>query len=92
MRMIIQKVLRDDLHLKMTHIGLDRFITDMDRSSNRITFGLIIAAMLLSSAIMQSSGVGTRIFGMSVLGLISFFLAFLLGIWLIISIIRSGRL
>jgi ubiquinone biosynthesis protein len=48
--------------------------------------------MLLSSAIMQSSGVGSRIFGMSVLGLISFFLAFLLGIWLIISIIRSGRL
>jgi ubiquinone biosynthesis protein len=91
-KMLIQKVLRDDLHLKMTHIGLDRFITDMDRSSNRITFGLIIAAMLLSSAIMQSSGVGTRIFGMSVLGLISFFLAFLLGIWLIISIIRSGRL
>ncbi|HYA32268.1 MAG TPA: AarF/ABC1/UbiB kinase family protein, partial [Thermodesulfovibrionales bacterium] len=41
MRMIIQKILRDDLHLKMTHIGLDRFITDMDRSSNRITFGLI---------------------------------------------------
>lgn len=92
MRMIIQKILRDDLHLKMTHIGLDRFITDMDRSSNRITFGLILAAMLLSSAIMQSSGVGSRIFGMSVLGLISFFLAFLLGIWLLISIIRSGRL
>ncbi len=91
-KMIIQKILRDDLHLKMTHIGLDRFITDMDRSSNRITFGLIIAAMLLSSAIMQSSGVGSKIFGMSVLGLTSFFLAFLLGIWLIISIIRSGRL
>lgn len=91
-KMIIRKILRDDLHLKMTHIGLDRFINDMDRSSNRITFGLIVAAMLLSSAIMQSSGVGSRIFGMSVLGLISFFLAFLLGIWLIISIIRSGRL
>ena len=91
-KMIIRKFLRDDIHLKMTHIGLDRFITEVDRSSNRITFGLIIAAMLLSSAIMQSSGVGSRIFGMSVLGIISFGFAFLLGIWLIISIIRSGRL
>jgi len=91
-KMIIRKFLRDDIHLKMTHIGLDRLITDMDRSSNRITFGLIIAAMLVSSAIMQSSGVGSRIFGMSVLGLMSFGFAFLLGIWLIISIIRSGRL
>jgi ubiquinone biosynthesis protein len=91
-KMIVRKFLRDDIHLKMTHIGLDRFITEMDRSSNRVTFGLIIAAMLLSSAIMQSSGVGSRIFGMSVLGIISFGFAFLLGIWLIISIIRSGRL
>jgi ubiquinone biosynthesis protein len=64
----------------------------MDRSSNRITFGMIISAILLGSAIMQSTGVGIQIFGMSVLGLISFGLAFLLGIWLIISIIKSGRL
>lgn len=89
---IIRKMLRDDIHLKMTPIGLDKFITDMDRSSNRITFGIIISAILLSSAIMHSAGVGPRIFGMSLLGFVSFGLAFLLGVWLIISIIRSGRL
>lgn len=91
-RQIIRKILRDDLHMKMTHIGLDKLITDMDRSSNRITFGMIISAILLSSAIMHASGTGPRIFGLSILGIISFGLAFLLGIWLIISIIRSGRL
>ncbi|HUO78371.1 MAG TPA: AarF/ABC1/UbiB kinase family protein [Thermodesulfovibrionales bacterium] len=89
---IIRKVLRDDIHMKLTHIGLDRLITDMDRSSNRITFGMIISAILLGSAIMQSTGAGVKIFGMSVLGLLSFALAFLLGIWLLISIIKSGRL
>jgi ubiquinone biosynthesis protein len=89
---IIKKILKDDIHMKLTHIGLDRLITDMDRSSNRITFGMLISAILLGSAIMQSTGVGIQIFGMSVLGLLSFALAFLLGIWLIISIIKSGRL
>lgn len=89
---IIRKILRDDLHVKLTHIGLDRFITDMDRSSNRITFGVIISAILVSSAIMHSTGVGPTIFGLSILGIISFGAAFLMGIWLIISIIRSGRL
>ena len=54
MKQIIQKVLKDDIHIKMTHIGLDRFIKDMDRSSNRIAFAMIISAMLLSSAIMQA--------------------------------------
>lgn len=92
MKNIIRKILRDDLHIKMIHVGLDKFITDMDRSSNRITLGMIISAILISSAIMHATGVGPRIFGISLLGMASFGLAFLLGIWLIISIIRSGRL
>lgn len=92
MKNIIRKILRDDLHIKMVHVGLERFITDMDRSSNRITMGMIISAILISSAIMHATGVGPIIFGISLLGAASFGLAFLLGIWLIISIIRSGRL
>jgi ubiquinone biosynthesis protein len=92
MKQIIRKVLKDDIHLKMTHVGLEKFIRDMDRSSNRIAFSMIISAILLSSAIMHATGVGPRIYGMSVLGFLAFGFAFLLGIWLIISIIRSGRL
>lgn len=89
---IMRKLLKDDIHIKMTPIGLDKFIRDMDRSSNRIAFSMIISAILLSSAIMHASGVGPMIYGMSVLGFLVFGFAFLLGIWLIISIIRSGRL
>jgi ubiquinone biosynthesis protein len=92
LRQVVQKVLRDDFHIKMTHIGMDRFIRDMDRSSNRISFSMIIAAMLLSSAIMHATGAGPVYRGFSILGMSAFFFAFLLGIWLIISIIRSGRL
>lgn len=92
MKQIIQKVLKDDMHVKMTHIGLDKFIKDMDRSSNRISFAMIISAILLSSAIMHSLGVGPKIYGMSVLGLTAFGFALIMGIWLLISIIRSGRL
>lgn len=89
---IIQKILKDDLHFKMTHVGLDRFITDMDRSSNRLSFSIIIGAILLSSAIMHATSVGPMVFGFSLPASLSFGLAFLLGIWLLISIIRSGRL
>jgi ubiquinone biosynthesis protein len=92
MKQIIQKVLKDDMHVKMTHIGLDRFIKDMDRSSNRIAFAMIISAILLSSAIMHAMGVGPKIHGMSVLGFTAFGFALILGVWLLISIIRSGRL
>ena len=92
MKQIIHKVLKDDIGFKMTHVGLEKFIKDMDRSSNRIAFAMIISAILLSSAIMHAAGAGPSIFGMSMLGIVSFAMAFILGIWLIISIIRSGML
>ncbi|MBA4372877.1 MAG: hypothetical protein C0402_08425 [Thermodesulfovibrio sp.] len=92
MKQIIRKVLKDDIHVKMTHIGMEKLIGDMDRSSNRISFSMIISAILLSSAIMHGMGVGPTWNGMSVLGFASFGFAFIMGIWLIISIIRSGRL
>ncbi|GAB4484327.1 MAG: AarF/ABC1/UbiB kinase family protein [Thermodesulfovibrionales bacterium] len=92
LKQIIGKILRDDIHVKMTHVGMDRFIRDMDKSSNRISFSMIIAAILLSSAIMHATGAGPVVLGFSLLGMSAFAFAFLLGIWLIISIIRSGRL
>jgi len=92
MKQIIRKILKDDIQMKLTHVGLDRLIKDMDRSSNRIAFSMVISAMLLSSAILHTTGVGPKLYGMSVFALISFGFASFLGIWLIISIIRSGRL
>ena len=91
-KQIIRKLLRDDINIKITPIGMDKFIRDMDRSSNRISFSLIISSILLSSAILHATGVGPKVYGMSLLGLTAFGFAFMLGIWLIISIIRSGRL
>jgi ubiquinone biosynthesis protein len=92
MKQIIQKVLKDDVGIRMTHVGMEKFMRDLDRSSNRIAFSMIISAILLSSAIMHATGAGPSVFGMSLLGIVSFGMAFILGVWLIISIIRSGML
>jgi ubiquinone biosynthesis protein len=92
MRQIVKKVLKDDLQVKMYHVNLPEFMRDMDKASNRIAFAMIISAMILSSAIMHATGVGPKLFGFSIIALISFGFAFLFGVWLIISIIRSGRL
>lgn len=91
-KQILRKILKDDIHMKFTHIGFDKFIRDMDRSSNRIAFSMVVCAILLSSAIMHATGAGPKIFGISLFALLAFGFASVLGIWLIISIIRSGRL
>jgi ubiquinone biosynthesis protein len=91
-RRVINKILRNDLMLKHTITDLDRLIKDMDRSSNRVAFAVVLAAIILSSAIMHSMGAGPKVFGLSALGMITFGGAVFLGMWLLISIIRSGRL
>ncbi len=91
MKQIIRKILKDEIHVKMYHVNLPEFIKDIDRSSNRIAFAMIVSAMILSSAILHAVGVGPTIFGYSILAISAFGFAFFMGVWLIISIIRSGR-
>lgn len=92
LRIVMRKAIRDEIHVKMTPIGLDRLIRDIDRSSNRLSFSLIIAAIIIGSAVIIHSGSGRLLFGFPALGVLGFAIAFLFGIWLLIAILRSGRL
>ncbi|RMG02353.1 MAG: AarF/ABC1/UbiB kinase family protein [Nitrospirae bacterium] len=91
-RVLLRKALKDEFHIKMTPLGLDRLIRDIDRSTNRLAFSIVIAGIILSSSILTLSGTGGKIFGIPLFGLTGFVMATLLGLWLLISIIRSGRL
>lgn len=92
LRKLLRKALRNDVQVKLHHFGLDYLRKDLDRSSNRLSFAIVISSLIVSSSIMNATGVPPRVFGQSLLGWIGFAVAGLLGIWLLISIIRSGRL
>ena len=64
----------------------------MDRSSNRLSFAVVIAAIVIASSIMVHAAAGPVAFGYPVLGLAGFLVAGVLGIGLAIGILRSGRL
>jgi ubiquinone biosynthesis protein len=64
----------------------------MDRSSNRLSFAVVIAALIIGSSLIFRSGTGPTLFGFPALGLTGFLTAAVLGIWLVIGILRSGRL
>ncbi|MCE5195420.1 MAG: AarF/ABC1/UbiB kinase family protein [Nitrospiraceae bacterium] len=89
---LMRKILKDDIHVKLTHTDFDKFIKDMDKSTNRISFSLVVSAIILSSSIMHAFHVGPEISGFSIPGTLAFIFAFLFGIWLVISILKSGRL
>jgi len=91
-KMLLSKAVRDDITVKMFHVNMPEFLKDIEKSSNKISFSLIVSAMILSSAIMHAAEVKPLINGISIFGLITGIVAFFLGVWLIISIIRSGKL
>jgi ubiquinone biosynthesis protein len=72
--------------------GLDKLIAHQDQTSNRISFSIIIAALILGSAIVINSDVPPMLFGVSVIGIAGFLAAGIMGIWLLIAIIQKGRL
>ncbi len=92
MNRLLRKTLRDEISFKMDPIGMDKLIKDIDRSSNRLAFSIIVAATIIGSSMLVQYDIGGKIFGLSTVGVIGFLVAFLLGLRLLISIIRSGRL
>jgi len=92
LRIILRKLVKDDIVVNMEIRGFERFIRDFDRSTNRISFSVIIAAIIIGSSVIIHSGRGRLAFGYPFLGLFGYVLAGLLGLWLVWGIIRSGRL
>jgi ubiquinone biosynthesis protein len=63
-----------------------------DRISNRISFSILIAALIIGSALIVISETPPLIYGISLIGIILFFAAAIMGIWLLVAILRKGRL
>ena len=82
-----------EIEVGFSHRGLDDLISKVDILANRLVFAFLIAALIIGSSLMGIfSESSVRIFGMSILGLIGFVIAAILGLALLIGIIRSGRL
>ncbi|MFQ5736835.1 MAG: ABC1 kinase family protein [Thermodesulfobacteriota bacterium] len=89
---LMKKVIEDRLSIEFVHKGLEDFMGEMDRSSNRLTFGIIMAALVIGSSMVIVSGeAAPSVFGYPLLGVLGFVVASLLGLWLAIQIIRSGK-
>jgi len=53
---------------------------------------MIIAALIIGSSFIVQLDKGPLIFGFNVIGILGYLIAAFLGLWLVIAIIRSGKL
>ncbi|MFB3924547.1 MAG: ABC1 kinase family protein [Syntrophales bacterium] len=89
---LLKQIRQGKTRIGFEHKGLDGLIFELDRSSNRIAFSLIISSLIIGSSLIMATDIGPYLFGFPLLGLAGFTIAGIFGIWLVISIFRSGRL
>ena len=80
------------LSLRLEHKGLETILATQDQTSNRISFAIIIAALIIGSALIVISEIPPLVFGISLIGIIGYLVAAIMGMWLLVAIIRKGRL
>jgi ubiquinone biosynthesis protein len=89
-RAIIKKARRGDFQVRVHHEHLEELSSTLDKSSNRISLALIIAALLIASSMLTPQE--GKVFGLvrlETLGVIGYVAAAVGGIWLGVSILRG---
>jgi len=89
---LIHRVNRNKFKIDLEHRGLDRFIKELDKSINRLSSSLIIAALIVGSSIIMQTSKGPLLLGFPVFAFLGYSIAAIIGLWWVIAILRSGRL
>ena len=89
---ILNKLKKGETTINLQHQGIDRMIREIDRSSNRLSFSMIVAALIVGSSLIIHMDKGPTLYGYAALGLGGYLVAGVLGLWLVVSILRSGKI
>ena len=85
----LDKIQKGTIKVDIEDTDIRKLSLEIDRSSNRIAYGLLIAALLITSSILIQVEKGPAILGIPFLSFFSFFFASILTFMLFISIVRE---
>ncbi len=89
----LEQVRAGEIEIGFVHKGLDDLMHKLDVVSNRLVVALIVTGGLIGSSLIGAfSKTGPQVLGLNVISFIGFFAAGVLGVWLLIGVIRSGRI
>ena len=86
---LLERLTSETLQWKLTLRDLDLLRRSIDDSANRLSFSIIVGSLIMGAALILANDRTGRLFWLSSTLFVS---ASLLGLWLIVSILRSGRL
>jgi predicted unusual protein kinase regulating ubiquinone biosynthesis (AarF/ABC1/UbiB family) len=87
--LLLERVTTETLQWNLVVRDLDSLRRSVDDSANRLSFSIVVGALTIGAAMLLANDSTGRLFWISFTLFIS---ASFLGLWLIVSILRSGRL
>jgi ubiquinone biosynthesis protein len=78
--------------LELQHRGLENLINALDKATNRLSYSLILVAIIIGSSLIMQTEKGPQFMGFPVIGVIGFLISGILGLGLVIMILRSGKM
>ncbi|TFI51736.1 AarF/ABC1/UbiB kinase family protein [Mastigocladus laminosus UU774] len=87
--LLLDRVTSETLQWNLNVRGLDSLRRTTDDAANRLSFSILVGSLIMGAAIISSNA---RTPQFSLLSNVLFATATFLGLWLVISILRSGRL
>ena len=80
------------LQIGFEHKGLNALLTTLDRTSNRLAFAVVIAALIIGSSLVIHADIPPKWHDVPLIGLAGYIIAGVMGFWLLVSILRRGRM
>jgi ubiquinone biosynthesis protein len=88
---ILQKLEQGELDINFRHENLSGLQKSLDNVSNRLSFSIILGALIIGSSMIITTGVKPLIFGYPVIGLAGYLISAILGLAVVINIFSSRK-
>ena len=92
LRNILKYIREGNLKVQFEHKGLDSLIHSNEQISNRIAFAIVLAALIVGSSLIIHADVPPRWNDIPIVGLFGFIIAGIMEFWLLITIIKHGKM
>ena len=87
---LLKRIEDEDIALHLHHKGLDELSESINKSANRLVLAIIIAALIMGSSMVITTGVQPLLWGFPAIGIVGYLISFVFGVWVIFDIIRGG--
>jgi ubiquinone biosynthesis protein len=83
---------RGGLRMALEHRGFEKMLDTYEKIANRVSFAIVVAALIIGSSLIVLSQVPPKWYEIPVIGLVGFVVAGVMGFLLLLSILRHGRM